>query len=135
MADASHELRTPLTALRLRLENGDSDAALHEADRLGRLVDELLALARADAPVPAATDVDLAEVARRRVEQWEPLAAEYGVRLAASVTAASSMRAGHGSSKYSTTCCRTRSTHLHATRRSSSTCAAPSCTSSTRVWA
>ena len=84
VADASHELRTPLTALRLRLENGDSDAALHEADRLGRLVDELLALARADAPGPAATDVDLAEVARRRVEQWEPLAAEYGVRLAAS---------------------------------------------------
>ena len=84
VTDASHELRTPLTALRLRLENGDTDAALREADRLGRLVDELLALARADAPGAPATDVDLAEVAVRRVEQWEPLAAEYGVRLSAS---------------------------------------------------
>ena len=81
VADASHELRTPLTALRLRLENGDTDAALREADRLGRLVDELLVLARADASGPPATDVDLAEVALRRVEQWEPLAFECGVRL------------------------------------------------------
>ena len=56
VTDASHELRTPLTALRLRLENGDTDAALREADRLGRLVDELLALARADAPGAPASD-------------------------------------------------------------------------------
>ena len=84
VTDASHELRTPLTALRLRLENGDTDAALREADRLGRLVDELLALARADAPGAPASNVDLAAVAARRVEQWEPLAAEYGVRLVAS---------------------------------------------------
>ena len=48
VADASHELRTPLTALRLRLETGETEAALAEVERLSRLVDELLALARAD---------------------------------------------------------------------------------------
>ena len=58
VADASHQLRTPLTALRLRLENlerdvaadgrRDLDAAVAEVDRLGDLVDGLLALARAD---------------------------------------------------------------------------------------
>ena len=57
VADASHELRTPLTALRLRLENLDPvpEEALAEAERLAGLVDELLALARADtAADPAA---------------------------------------------------------------------------------
>lgn len=59
VADASHELRTPLTALRLRLENMDPAAAgpaLAEVDRLGRLVEALLSLARADA-APAGTEV------------------------------------------------------------------------------
>ena len=36
VADASHELRTPLMALRLRLENCETDAALVEAERLVR---------------------------------------------------------------------------------------------------
>ncbi|HMQ26672.1 MAG TPA: HAMP domain-containing protein, partial [Acidimicrobiales bacterium] len=58
VADASHQLRTPLTALRLQLENvreevgpdqGDEiDAALSEVGRLSRMVDGLLALARAE---------------------------------------------------------------------------------------
>lgn len=62
--DASHELRTPIAVLRgelelARLELGDGvdpavcvralDSALEEADRLGRLADQLLVLARADA--------------------------------------------------------------------------------------
>ena len=69
VADASHELRTPLTALRLRLENlerhvGDDGrtslaAAATEVERLSGLVDELLALARADAGTAPAETVDL----------------------------------------------------------------------------
>ena len=59
VADASHQLRTPLTGLRLRLEAArarraatprcaeELDAALHEVDRLARIVDELLELSRA----------------------------------------------------------------------------------------
>ena len=63
VADASHQLRTPLAALRLRLENLERDvdedgkpsleAALAEVSRLARLVDGLLALARADASRPS----------------------------------------------------------------------------------
>ena len=81
VADASHELRTPLTALRLRLENGDTEAALREAERLAGLVDELLALARIDSSANLVEDVDLSDVVTRRVELWEPFAAEHGVRL------------------------------------------------------
>jgi signal transduction histidine kinase len=83
VADASHELRTPLTALRLRLENEDTRAALVEVERLTRLVDELLALARADGAAGRAEEVSLDEVVRQRIELWEPLAAEQGVRLVA----------------------------------------------------
>jgi signal transduction histidine kinase len=60
--DASHELRTPLTALRLRLENMESAGAapaLAEVERLGRLVEGLLALARADADTTRKEAVDV----------------------------------------------------------------------------
>ena len=83
VADASHELRTPLTALRLRLENGDTSGASQEVERLSNLVDDLLALARADSSGGGATDIDLAELARERTEQWAPFAQEHGVRLVA----------------------------------------------------
>ena len=66
VADASHQLRTPLTALRLRLENLEGDVpadalagALTEVERLSRLVDGLLALARADAVVPSGPPVPI----------------------------------------------------------------------------
>ena len=58
IADASHELRTPLAVLKAelevtRMEDGDPRAALasaeEEVDRLSRLADDLLAVARADA--------------------------------------------------------------------------------------
>lgn len=59
VADASHELRSPLAALRATVEvardhpetaswNDAVDGALAEADRLERLVDDLLLLARTD---------------------------------------------------------------------------------------
>src|SRR5205085_1950535 len=77
----SHELRTPLTALRLRLENGDTDAALLEAERLARRIDDLLALARADTSPEPAAELRIDEVVRGRVELWRPLAEEHGLRL------------------------------------------------------
>jgi signal transduction histidine kinase len=107
VADASHQLRTPLAALRLRLENLERDvgdegkddlaAALAEVSRLSRLVDGLLALARADAARPAPALVDVAEVVVARVEAWAPQLAGKGVlvdarqpaSLRASVTAGS----------------------------------------------
>jgi signal transduction histidine kinase len=83
VADASHELRTPLTALRLRLENGDVEGALAEVERLDERVEGLLALARADTKDARALDVDVAAVARERVEHWRPLADEQRVQLVA----------------------------------------------------
>ncbi len=97
VADASHQLRTPLTALRLRLENlerdvaegaqRDLEAALAEVERLARLVDGLLVLARADATKPAPEPVDLTAVAGARVEHWSLQAAERRVRLASDLPA------------------------------------------------
>jgi two-component system OmpR family sensor kinase len=91
VADASHELRTPLTALRLRLENlerhvGDSGrtsltAASAEVERLSGLVDELLALARADAGTAPAESVDLTEVASARIASWRPVAGDVVLTL------------------------------------------------------
>ncbi len=89
--DVSHQLRTPLTALRLRLENlgatladedrSDLEAALAETDRLSRLVDGLLTMARAEVDTVAGVPVDLALVARDRHETWTPLIAESGLLL------------------------------------------------------
>ena len=74
VADASHELRSPLATVATGLEllargNADPDtvAALRgETARLGRLVDALLLLARADERglAPRREDVDLDEVAQ-----------------------------------------------------------------------
>jgi heavy metal sensor kinase len=77
-ADASHELRTPLTAMRSVGEVGlreHRDAAtyreiigsmLEETDRLGRLVEGLLTLSRADGGNVSLRreEIDLAELAR-----------------------------------------------------------------------
>ncbi len=97
VADASHELRTPLTALRLRLESlpagRERDAALREAERLGELVDALLALARADAGAEASARVDASALVRERVEAWLPLAEEQQVALVADVDGALPVRA------------------------------------------
>lgn len=92
--DASHQLRTPLTALRLRLDSvadlveTDPEAARdtlasaqEEAFRLQRIIDGLLILSRADAEI-ASEHIDLAEAARARAEQWQPLADESDVRIA-----------------------------------------------------
>jgi signal transduction histidine kinase len=93
VADASHQLRTPLTALRLRLENlerdvapegrADLEGALAEVERLARLVDGLLALARADAAEAIPIRVDLRAVVEGRLQAWSAEADARGVRLAA----------------------------------------------------
>jgi signal transduction histidine kinase len=87
IADVSHQLRTPLAALRLRLDLLAADAAhtdpdtgrelaeaLDELARLSRLVDGLLAVARAENAVPVPTKVDVDQVARERVSAWHPVA-------------------------------------------------------------
>ncbi len=96
VADASHQLRTPLTALRLRIESledtalapdGDPDAARNdlaaidgELERLGRMVEGLLALARSESSTTIDA-VDASIVAAAAVERWGPLADEQQVTL------------------------------------------------------
>ena len=85
IADAAHELRTPLTALRLQLRGLDqaSEAERRQAvadleagvGRASRLVEQMLALARQDAPEPIARRViSLAELAREVVGELFPAA-------------------------------------------------------------
>ncbi len=96
IADVSHQLRTPLAALRLRLDllaadtsQSDPDTAqelagaLEELARLSRLVDGLLAVARAENVVPVPTAVDVTEVAGERVVAWHPVADDRGITLEA----------------------------------------------------
>jgi signal transduction histidine kinase len=93
-ADASHQGRTPLTALRLRLERARElsgvsatesanriAAAETEVDRLDTLVEGLLLLSRSEGHVFALETVDLARIARERVDQWRPLGTESGVAI------------------------------------------------------
>jgi signal transduction histidine kinase len=91
IADVSHQLRTPLAALRLRLDllAADTDpetghelaGALDELARLSRLVDGLLAVARAEGVVPVPTAVDVTEVVRERVVAWHPVADDRSIVL------------------------------------------------------
>lgn len=88
VADASHELRTPLTSVLANLEllqaslRGNDqaedreivDSALRSSKRMGRLIADLLLLARADAGrLPAHRRVDLAEVAGDAAAELAPL--------------------------------------------------------------
>ncbi|WP_063756824.1 sensor histidine kinase [Streptomyces sp. NRRL F-5135] len=91
--EASHQLKTPLAALRLRLDNLEADvpphlrgnltAAMTETERLARMVEGLLALARMEekALTPEPVDLDLA--VEERVAAWSGLFERYGVRLVA----------------------------------------------------
>ena len=92
-ADASHELRGPLTALRgeievaLRRERDSSEyrrvlaSNLEEVNRLSRLGEELLTLARSDAGMmsPRLERSDLVALVRRVVERLSARAVERGV--------------------------------------------------------
>ena len=93
VADASHELRTPLTSVLANLELlsehleasdlGDAaDGALRSAQRMRRLVADLLLLARADAGrVPPRRPTDLAEILTEAAAELEPLAGDHVLSL------------------------------------------------------
>ncbi|MEY9844311.1 signal transduction histidine kinase [Streptacidiphilus sp. BW17] len=104
IADVSHQLRTPLTALRLRLDLLAADAAAdpegeddtahelagaqEEIARLSRMVDGLLAVARAENAVPRQSSVRVDQVVADRIAAWQPVADERETRLRP--------RGGHG---------------------------------------
>jgi len=91
MADVSHQLRTPLAALRLRLDvlAQDADAgtaaelagAQEEIARLSRLVNGLLAVARAENVATPQVSLPVDEIITARVAAWRPAAGEHGVSI------------------------------------------------------
>ncbi len=96
LANASHELRTPLASLTLLIETISGPARENaaernrflsmmqvQADRMRRLIDDLLSLSRIelDEHVPPSDRADLADVAREVIDTLEGVAAERNVRL------------------------------------------------------
>jgi signal transduction histidine kinase len=89
--EASHQLKTPLAALRLRLENLEPDiarrarpsldAAVTETDRLARMVEGLLAMARLEEAAAIPARVDLGAICAERHRTWGPLFERGGVSL------------------------------------------------------
>lgn len=93
MADVSHQLRTPLAALRLRLDvlavalprqlADELAGAQGEVARLSRMVDGLLAVARAENITSAPVAVPVDALIRDRVAAWLPAAQEKPATLQA----------------------------------------------------
>jgi len=108
VADASHQLRTPLAALRLRLENlaldvegvpdaqSDVDGSLTEVARLSRLVDGLMALARAERTAIASEALPLGAIVSGRIDAWSAFADEHSVTLTATMDPALVVRVAPG---------------------------------------
>lgn len=106
VADASHQLRTPLTALRLRLENlepavtsdaaADLAAAIDETDRLGRLVEGLLTLARTEGAQVEVVAVNAADALRTRYDVWRPVADDRDLTLRLDLAAVPPVAAAPG---------------------------------------
>ncbi|MGH3736542.1 MAG: ATP-binding protein [Micromonosporaceae bacterium] len=92
VSQASHQMRNPLTALQLRVEGlgeeittpegrEEHQIAMRETERLSRILDSLLALARAERGRYQVEEVDAARVAMARVTAWHPLADQRRIAL------------------------------------------------------
>ncbi|MFE0459735.1 sensor histidine kinase [Kitasatospora sp. NPDC058965] len=91
VADASHQLRNPLSALLLRVEllglelpeghEAELAQVREEGTRLARVLDDLLGLATAEGSRPQPEPVDLTSLVLARVDGWQPVAQQRGIRL------------------------------------------------------
>jgi two-component system sensor histidine kinase TctE len=93
VSDAAHQLRTPIAGLKTQaelalreLDRADLRHSLHQiaagADRASHLINQLLALAKADAhPGPRMVSVDLDQLACGAAREWVPVAREKGIDL------------------------------------------------------
>ncbi|HEY8745630.1 MAG TPA: ATP-binding protein, partial [Chloroflexota bacterium] len=106
-ADASHELRAPLALMRSELDVAltrprNAEAYRHvlgvlrgEVERLTRLADQLLLLARADAAAlhPRMEGVDVADFLHETAARWSTVAARRSVELDVTAPDAGAMQA------------------------------------------
>lgn len=96
LADTSHDLRTPLAVIRSNIEvalddhrTGLSDwretgeIVKRNVERMGEMIDGLLAVARAETASQARTEVDLARVVQRKERDYQPAIFEAGIRVVA----------------------------------------------------
>ncbi|RZU32299.1 sensor histidine kinase [Blastococcus saxobsidens] len=91
VADVSHQLRNPLTALQLRVDalesglvpaaRGDHRLAMDEIRRLTQVLDDTLAMARAQEDRGAPVAVDLAACVRERLRVWSDAAEAGGTEM------------------------------------------------------
>lgn len=95
VADAAHQMRTPLTGLKTQaqfaIRETDPEALRHAlrqiatgVDRAGRLINQLLTLARTEGAEPAQQKhepLDLAILIREVVEDWVMIAIQKGIDL------------------------------------------------------
>ncbi|MCZ2814322.1 HAMP domain-containing sensor histidine kinase [Modestobacter sp. VKM Ac-2979] len=85
VADVSHRLRNPLTALQLRVDaleaglvpgaRADHRLAMAEIERLTQVLDDTLAMARAEDDASPLVAVDVRECVRDRLRMWSDAAA------------------------------------------------------------
>ena len=99
VADASHELRNPLAVIRTNLDvvlsdpNAD-EKALRDAsivvkratERMAKMVDDLLALARLESPQSLDERVEVGEVATEIADEFVAVAQSRGIELRRSIT-------------------------------------------------
>ena len=91
VADVSHRLRNPLTALQLRVDaleaglvpdaRADHRLAMAEIERLTQVLDDTLAMARAEGDSSPLTAIDVRECVRGRLQMWSDAAAAGGTEM------------------------------------------------------
>ncbi len=100
VGEAAHTLRTPLAVLMARLdslpEGADVQALRQDADRMARLVAQMLQMGRIDgAPVDLSEHVDLRAVALEAISTLAPLALRRDLDLALTGTPCEPIRGNH----------------------------------------
>lgn len=95
LADTSHDLRTPLTVIRSNVElvTEDPGATVDDwrrageiiqrnAEKMSRMIDDLLAAARLQAGKAQAVTLDLEDLVLAKADEYGPVAEDAGLRLA-----------------------------------------------------
>ncbi|HUF95637.1 MAG TPA: histidine kinase dimerization/phospho-acceptor domain-containing protein [Acidimicrobiia bacterium] len=94
LADTSHDLRTPLAVIRSNVEVALDDPRTDEeewretgeiikrnVEKMGEMIDSLLAVARVETANPDPVSVDLAELVERKAREYQPVILDAGLAV------------------------------------------------------